>query len=113
MTIIDIRPFQNGWQVYEAPSVQPVFLSQEHAIDYAACRACFRCGEIRILDSLATLSVRSISAKQTENCSAGELHSGMETNCSDAQNLSLHKNQSFFYDPIRIDVCGLLGLRNG
>ena len=51
MTIIDIRPFRNGWQVYEAPSVQPVFLSQEQAIDYAACRACFRCGEIRILDS--------------------------------------------------------------
>ena len=41
----------NGWQVYEAPGVQPVFLSQEQAIDYATCRACFRSGEIRVLKS--------------------------------------------------------------
>jgi len=41
----------NGWQVYECPGVQPVFLSQEQAIDYAICRACFRSGEIRILKS--------------------------------------------------------------
>jgi len=46
-----IRPFRNGWQVYEAPGVQPVFLNQEQAIDYVVCRACFRSGEIRILDS--------------------------------------------------------------
>jgi hypothetical protein len=51
MTIIEVRPFRNGWQVYEAPGVQPVFLSQQQAIDYATCRACFRTGEIRILDS--------------------------------------------------------------
>jgi hypothetical protein len=31
--------------------VEPVFLNQEQAIDYATCRACFRSGEIRILDS--------------------------------------------------------------
>ena len=49
VTIIEIRPFRNGWQVYETPGVQPVFLSQEQAIDYATCRACFRSGEIRIL----------------------------------------------------------------
>jgi hypothetical protein len=36
--------------VYEAPGGQPVFLSQQQAIDYATCRAC-RCGEIRILKS--------------------------------------------------------------
>ena len=55
VTIIEIRPFRNGWQVYEAPGVQPVFLSQEQAIDYATCRACFRSGEIRILDSTGNL----------------------------------------------------------
>ena len=38
-------------EVYEAPDVQPVFLSQEDAIRYAQGRACFRSGEIRILDS--------------------------------------------------------------
>jgi len=51
VTIIEIRPFRNGWQVYEAPGVQPVFLSQEQAIDYATCRACFRSSEIRVRDS--------------------------------------------------------------
>ena len=51
MTIIESSPFRNGWQVYEAPGVQPVFLSQEQAIHYAEGRACFRSGEIRILDS--------------------------------------------------------------
>jgi hypothetical protein len=49
MTIIEIRPFRNGWQVYECPGVELVFLSKEQAIDYATCRGCFRSGEIRIL----------------------------------------------------------------
>ena len=49
MTIIEIRPFRNGWQVYEGSGVQPVFLSQEQAIDYDLPRV-FRTGEIRILD---------------------------------------------------------------
>jgi hypothetical protein len=51
VTVIEIRPFRNGWQVYESPGVQPVFLNQEDAIDYATGRACFRSGEIRVLDS--------------------------------------------------------------
>ena len=51
MTIIEIRPFRNGWKCFEAPGVEPVFLDQEQAIDYAKNRACFRSGEIRILDS--------------------------------------------------------------
>jgi hypothetical protein len=50
MTIIEIRPFRNGWQVYESVVIQPVFLDQEQAIDYAKGRACFGSGEIRILD---------------------------------------------------------------
>ena len=55
MTVIEADHLRNGWQVYEAPGVQPVFLSQEQAIDYATCRACFRSGEIRILDSNGTV----------------------------------------------------------
>ena len=51
MTIIEIRPFRNGWKCFEAPGVEPVFLNQEDAIDYATGRACFRSGEIRVLDS--------------------------------------------------------------
>jgi hypothetical protein len=51
MTVIEIRPHAWGWKVFEAPGVEPVFLDQEQAIDYAKSRACFRSGEIRILDS--------------------------------------------------------------
>src|SRR5215470_4114982 len=51
MTIIEIRPYRNGWEVFESVGVQPVFPTKEQAIDYATCRACFRSGEIRILDS--------------------------------------------------------------
>jgi hypothetical protein len=51
MTIIEIRPFRNGWKCFEAPGIEPVFLHQEQAIDYAKNRACIRSGEIRILDS--------------------------------------------------------------
>jgi len=50
MTIIEIRPFRNGWQVYESVVMQPVFLGQEQAIDYAKGRACFGSGEIRVLN---------------------------------------------------------------
>jgi len=49
-TIIEIRPFRNGWEVFEGPGVQPVFLTKEQAISYAQNRACFRPGEIRIID---------------------------------------------------------------
>jgi len=49
--MIEIRPYRNGWQVYESPGVQPVFLNQEQAIGYAQDRACFRSGEIRIYAS--------------------------------------------------------------
>ena len=51
VTIIEIRPFRNGWKCFEASGVEPVFLDQEQAIGYAETRACFRSGEIRVLDS--------------------------------------------------------------
>ena len=34
-TIIELRPFRNGWQVYETAGVQPVFLNEEDAISNA------------------------------------------------------------------------------
>jgi hypothetical protein len=51
MTLIEIRPHRWGWKVFEAPGVEPVFPEKRQAIDYAEPRACFRSGEIRILDS--------------------------------------------------------------
>jgi hypothetical protein len=65
VTIIEVRPFRNGWQAYEAPGVEPVFLSKEEAIDYAICRACFRVGEIRVLKSNGTVE-RIIPFNETE-----------------------------------------------
>jgi hypothetical protein len=51
MTVIEIRPHRNRWKVFEAPGVEPVFLSEAQAINYASNRASFRSGEIRMLDS--------------------------------------------------------------
>jgi hypothetical protein len=51
MTVIEIKPPPWGWKVFEAPGVEPVFAEKHQAINYAENRACFRSGEIRILDS--------------------------------------------------------------
>jgi hypothetical protein len=51
MTLIEIRPHRWGWEVFEAPGVQPVFPTKQDAIDYAQGRARFRTGEISVLDS--------------------------------------------------------------
>jgi hypothetical protein len=56
MTTIEIRPFRNGWKCFEAPGVEPVFLAKDQAIDYAQQRACFRSGEIRILDATGAVA---------------------------------------------------------
>jgi hypothetical protein len=32
MTNIEIRPFRNGWQVYEATGIEPVFPDKRQAI---------------------------------------------------------------------------------
>jgi hypothetical protein len=65
MIVVEIRSFRNGWQVYESPGVQPVFLTKEQAIDYAENRACFRSGEIRIFDPNG-LTQRIISFNDTD-----------------------------------------------
>jgi len=50
MTPIEIKPHRNGWKVFEAPGVEPVFPEKDQAINYAQNRACFRSGEIRFLE---------------------------------------------------------------
>jgi hypothetical protein len=55
MTLIEIKPHAWGWKVFEAPGVEPVFLEKRQAIDYAETRACFRSGEIRVLDASGKL----------------------------------------------------------
>jgi hypothetical protein len=51
MTVIEIRSHRWGWKAFEAPGVETVFPDKRGAISYAQQRACFRSGEIRILDS--------------------------------------------------------------
>jgi hypothetical protein len=46
--IIEVRPYRNGWEAFEAPGVQPRFSEKQQAIDYAKERMNFRTGEVRI-----------------------------------------------------------------
>jgi len=65
MTLIEIRPHPWGWKVFEAPGVEPVFLEKRQAIDYAETRACFRSGEIRVLDATGNIE-RIIAFNETD-----------------------------------------------
>jgi hypothetical protein len=65
MTVIEIRSYRNGWKVFEAPGVEPVFVGQQQAFSYAETRACFRSGEIRVLDSTGNVE-RAISFSEAE-----------------------------------------------
>jgi hypothetical protein len=55
MTVIEIRPHRWGWKAFESPGVEPVFPKKDQALDYAQNRACFRSGEIQILDSTGSV----------------------------------------------------------
>lgn len=55
LTIIEITPHRRGWKVFEGPGVEPVFATKEQALGYAHTRACFRSGEIRVMDSAGNL----------------------------------------------------------
>ena len=55
MTVIEIKPHRWGWEVFEAPGIEPVFPKKDQAINYAENRASFRSGEIRIFNSTGDL----------------------------------------------------------
>jgi hypothetical protein len=48
-----------------APGVEPVFPEKRQAIDYAETRACFRSGEIRVLDSTGNIE-RTIAFSEAD-----------------------------------------------
>jgi len=73
-TLIEIRPHQNGWKVFEAPGVEPVFLKKDQAINYAQNRASFRSGEIRILDATGNVEWTIHFTEAEEKCRAAELY---------------------------------------
>jgi hypothetical protein len=55
---------------FEAPGVEPVFLDQERAIDYATGRACFGSGEIRILKPSGAVARIIPLVRRIEDCDA-------------------------------------------
>src|SRR5260370_28555383 len=61
-----IKPHRWGWKVLEAPGVEPVCSEKDQAINYAEGRACFRAGEVRILDSRGILNRPFRSASLNE-----------------------------------------------
>jgi hypothetical protein len=65
MTVIESKPHRWGWKAFEAPGVEPVFPEKDRAIDYARNRACFRSGEIRVLDSSGELE-RTIAFSEAD-----------------------------------------------
>jgi hypothetical protein len=65
MTVIEVKPHAWGWKVFEAQGVEPVFLEKRQAIDYAETRACFRRGEIRVLNASGKLE-RTIAFNETD-----------------------------------------------
>jgi hypothetical protein len=65
MTVIEIKPHRWGWKAFESRGVEPVFPKKDQAIDYAQNRACFRSGEIRVLDSTGKLE-RTISFSEAD-----------------------------------------------
>jgi hypothetical protein len=48
----------------ETPGVEPVFPKKDQVIEYAETRACFRAGEIRVLDANGKLE-RTIAFNET------------------------------------------------
>lgn len=50
-TIIEIKPHGDGWKVFEAVGVEPVFPTKDYALTYAQGRTAQRQGEIRILNA--------------------------------------------------------------
>jgi hypothetical protein len=65
MTVIEIRPHRWGWKAFESLGVEPVFPKKDQAINYAKSRACFRSGEIRVLDPTGKLE-RTIAFSEAD-----------------------------------------------
>jgi hypothetical protein len=65
MTVIEIKPWRNGWKVFECPGVEPIFLARDQALDHAKGRANFRAGEIRLLDYAGKIE-RTVSFSEAD-----------------------------------------------
>jgi len=65
MTVIEIKLHPWGWKVFKSSGVEPVFPQKDQAIGYAETRACFRSGEIRVLDANGQLE-RTIAFNETD-----------------------------------------------
>jgi hypothetical protein len=68
VTIIEIKPFRNGWQVYESAGVQPVFLDQQDAINYATVARAFALARFAFWIQAEQSNASFHSMKRIENC---------------------------------------------
>lgn len=60
-TVIEVKPFRDGWQSFEAPGVAPYFGDRDQAIRYAETRIQFQSGEIRIFNDNGLEEIRSFN----------------------------------------------------
>jgi hypothetical protein len=65
MAVLEIKPHRWGWKAFDATGVDPVFPNKDQALDYAQNRACFRSGEIRVLNSSGKLE-RTITFSEAD-----------------------------------------------
>jgi hypothetical protein len=60
-----------GWQVFEAPGVEPVFPQKRQAIDYAETRVRFRAVKFVFSIRLARSNTPLRSTRRIESCDCG------------------------------------------
>jgi hypothetical protein len=68
---IDVRPHRGGWQVFEAPGVEPFYIgpnAKAFATDYAVGRLKFSPGEVRVLNPAG--AVERVIPPNTDRCGA-------------------------------------------
>jgi hypothetical protein len=68
VVIVEIRPFRNGRKCFEASGVEPVFLDQEQAIDYALTVHVFDPAKFGFWIQLARSHASFRLMKRVENC---------------------------------------------
>lgn len=64
MTLIEVRPYRSGWQVYEMPGVAPFYIGPDafdHALGYAKSRLRYGSGEIRVLNAAGEVTQTILS----------------------------------------------------
>jgi hypothetical protein len=73
MTLIEIRPFRNGWKCFEAPSVEPVFLDQSRQSTMLRVARVFALARFAFWIQLARSNASFRLIRRIEDCDASAL----------------------------------------